>query len=65
MDKEPWSLANEYLGWFAVECHFTPQQVYDMPWFALVRLTLLADDMADERKRRADEADRRARTTIL
>lgn len=45
--RDPWRWANDYLGWFAVDCHFTPDQVYDMPWPALVSLTLLADRRAE------------------
>jgi hypothetical protein len=37
------------MGWFATECHYTPDQVFDMPWPQLVALSLLADDMADAR----------------
>ena len=45
-------MANEYLPWFAVECHFTPDQVYDMPWMAMVQLTFTADEQ-DEQARKA------------
>ncbi|HET6911124.1 MAG TPA: hypothetical protein VFH54_17480 [Mycobacteriales bacterium] len=51
-----WDLANEYLGWFAVECHYTPDQVFDMPWVPLVRLTLALDDIAEQRKKHADQS---------
>lgn len=46
-----WALANEYLPWFALRCHFTPDQVFDMPWPALVRLTFVADDQAAQADR--------------
>lgn len=45
-----WKLANEYLAFFVVECHYTPDQVYDMPVGALVNLTMLADKILDQRK---------------
>lgn len=53
-----WALATEYLPWFALECHFTPDQVYAMPWHALVRLTLAADD----REQQARDARSKANT---
>ena len=43
-------LATEYQPWFGLHCGFTPDQVYDMPWPALVRYTLLADDLAERQK---------------
>lgn len=55
-------LANEYLAWFAMECHFTPDQVFDMPFVSLVRLSLLADDVADQRKSQAQQADTQRRS---
>lgn len=54
-------LAWEYLAWFATECHYTPDQVFDMPFPALVKLTLHADDLANERARQSRDAATAAR----
>lgn len=63
-DADPWRLAHEYMGWFAVECHYTFEQVMDsQPWAVLVRLTLLADDMAEQRRKQAEQAQ--GRTTPM
>lgn len=38
------------MPWFAVECKYAPDQVFDMPWPQLIQLTLVSDDMADQRR---------------
>lgn len=53
------------MGWFAVKCHYTPDQVYEMPAFVLIRLTLLADDIAEAQERARQEADQQNRTTVI
>jgi hypothetical protein len=58
-------LAWEYLPWFATHCHFTPDQVFDMPFMALVKLTLHADDLADEHARTVRAAADASRTPRL
>lgn len=56
-----WDLANQYMPWFAVECHYTPDQVFDMPWVSLVQLTFVADrqnEQADKARRDAESQQR-------
>jgi hypothetical protein len=50
------------MGWFAVKCHYTPDQVFDMPWPQLVGLSLLADDMADAEKQSSNDSAMAGRT---
>ena len=56
-----WALANEYLTWFADEYHWLPDQVYDLPWVALVRFTLRADDVLEARRTAANQPRRAMR----
>ena len=65
MERDLWELANEYLGVFAVECHFRPDDVYDMGWVPLVRLTLFLDDLMDDRRRTNNQASQAGRESSL
>lgn len=56
-EMEPWDLACKYMGWFAVECHWTTAEVFSTPWPQLIQLTLLADDMADQRRSQQTQAE--------
>lgn len=56
-DRDPYELATEYLPWFAVECGFTPADVYGTGWFALVQLTLAADDYLDQQRTQRHDAE--------
>jgi hypothetical protein len=49
------------MAWFMVECHMTPDEVYDMPWTVLVHMSLQIDKkQAQGRDHNAVVAEARA-----
>lgn len=59
--EDMWDLATTYMPWFAVECHYTPDEVFDMPWPCLVQLTFVADRQAEDAKKTRRDIETRQR----
>lgn len=55
-EYEPKVLADRYMAFFAVRCHYLPQDVYRMPWGSAIQLSLVADQLHDEQVAQRNEA---------